>query len=163
MSVNQEMLEALTQCVASLAGYRREMYMVGLGDRVCDAEARAVEIISHAKDHTDDPVQVTNAAADVLAERRRQIEDEGWTPEHDDQHMQGQMALAAGNYALCAGFASKWNGGDTTLCKPAPQGWPWPRAWWKPTNSRRDLVKAAALILAEIERLDRMNSPEAGG
>jgi hypothetical protein len=27
--------------------------------------------------------------------------------------------------------------------------------WWKPTNRRRDLVKAGALILAEIERLDR--------
>ena len=27
--------------------------------------------------------------------------------------------------------------------------------WWKPTDCRRDLVKAGALILAEIERLDR--------
>lgn len=31
--------------------------------------------------------------------------------------------------------------------------------WWKPTNRRRDLVKAAALILAEIERLDRKDTP----
>jgi len=33
--------------------------------------------------------------------------------------------------------------------------WPWAEKWWKPKNERRDLVKAAALILAEIERLDR--------
>jgi hypothetical protein len=27
--------------------------------------------------------------------------------------------------------------------------------WWKPKDRRRDLVRAAALIIAEIERLDR--------
>ena len=36
-----------------------------------------------------------------------------------------------------------------------PVGWPWHRQWWKPKNARRDLVRAAALIVAEIERLDR--------
>lgn len=40
--------------------------------------------------------------------------------------------------------------------------WTWDRSWWKPTNRRRDLVKAGALILAEIERLDRA-APEAEG
>jgi len=34
-------------------------------------------------------------------------------------------------------------------------GWPWNMVWWKPKNYRRDLVKAAALLVAEIERLDR--------
>lgn len=33
--------------------------------------------------------------------------------------------------------------------------WPWPSKWWKPKSQRRDLVRAGALILAEIERLDR--------
>ena len=37
-----------------------------------------------------------------------------------------------------------------------PPSWPWVRRWWKPTDRRRDLVKAGALILAEIERLDRI-------
>jgi hypothetical protein len=41
------------------------------------------------------------------------------------------------------------------------QIWPWDRKWWKPTDRRRDLVKAAALILAEIERLDRATIKEA--
>ena len=90
---------------------------------------------------------VTAAAAAVLAERKRQVAAEGWTPGHDDEYEHGELADAAGCYALsselfdCAG--------------EPPRPWPWPDEWWKPTNRRRDLVKAGALILAEIERLDR--------
>ena len=46
---------------------------------------------------------------------------------------------------------------------PAPEVFPWEDAWWKPTTPRRDLVKAAALILAEIERLDRMAAEKQEG
>ena len=90
------------------------------------------------------------AAIDVLAERRRQIEGEGWTCEHDDAHTTGEMARAASCYALIAGSRARdlWRG-------VTPKFWPWDEEWWKPTDRRRDLVKAAALILAEIERLDR--------
>ncbi|MEG6417497.1 hypothetical protein QCN17_23095 [Enterobacter asburiae] len=92
------------------------------------------------------PVQ-SQAWRDVTAERQRQITVEGWTPEHDDEYEHGELADAAGCYALhseifdCAG--------------EPPRPWPWPDEWWKPTNRRRDLVKAGALILAEIERIDR--------
>ncbi|WP_173768955.1 hypothetical protein [Pseudazoarcus pumilus] len=89
----------------------------------------------------------TAAARDVLAERQRQIEAEGWTPEHDDEHSSGEMAAAAGCYAFHAAL-----GGWPDL---SPYLWPWDKAWWKPTTPRRTLVKAGALILAEIERLDR--------
>ncbi|MDN7541175.1 hypothetical protein QZM85_27925, partial [Burkholderia cenocepacia] len=89
--------------------------------------------------------EVTNAVRDVLAERRRQIEQEGWTPEHDDAHLTGDLALAAACYAIHG--SERWNH-DTFM-------WPWPKEWWKPTTPRRNLVKAGALILAEIERLDR--------
>lgn len=105
---------------------------------------------------------VTDAARDVLAERKRQVEAEGWTPGHDDQHLDGEIARAAGLYALIAGS-------DRTTYRNAVQGyglndfaaaamrlWPWDVSWFKPTNRRRDLVKAGALILAEIERLDRI-------
>lgn len=101
-------------------------------------------------------MDMTKAATDVLAERRRQIDVEGWTPAHDDQHVGGELARAAGNYAINAGAATALADGDTTLCSDAPYGWPWARKWWKPVNARRDLVKAAALILAEIERMDRL-------
>lgn len=97
--------------------------------------------------------ELTAAARDVLAERKRQVEAEGWTPEHDDQHTLGEMAMAAAAYALPqkpAGFIG--------------QIWPWGRQWWKPSRDpRRNLVKAGALILAEIERLDRAaRAAEAG-
>lgn len=86
------------------------------------------------------------AALDVLAERRRQMEREGWTPEHDDEHEDGELSRAAAAYAV-EGIV--WSHMPRSL-------WPWDMAsWYKPTTRRRNLVKAAALILAEIERLDR--------
>jgi len=98
-----------------------------------------------------EPVEVTAAARDVMAERQRQVEAEGWTPEHDDQHDKGEMARAGAGYAYHAGLS------DEQRAKGLPQGWPagWAFSWWKPSDRRRDLVKAGALILAEIERLDR--------
>ena len=75
---------------------------------------------------------------EIEAERRRQIDVEGWTPEHDDQHADGSLAQAAACYAI-----------------GSPLYWPWDCKWWKPKGERRDLVRAAALIVAEIERLDR--------
>lgn len=92
--------------------------------------------------------EVSAAARDVLAERARQVSQEGWTPEHDDQHEIGELADAAACYAGNAG-GYVWEGGWPG------EVWPWKECWWKPTTPRRDLVKAGALILAEIERLDR--------
>lgn len=84
------------------------------------------------------------AATDVLAERARQVGAEGWKPEHDDTHELGELAHAASCYALsAAGYAD------------AKNEWPWDEEYWKPSSARRDLVKAGALVLAEIERIDR--------
>ena len=87
----------------------------------------------------------TTAATDVLAERQRQITAEGWTPEHDDEYQHCEMAVAAACYIMA----------DDDPRADVPELWPWPSEWWKPTDVRRDLVKAGALILAEIERIDR--------
>lgn len=94
---------------------------------------------------------------EIAAERRRQVEAERWTEAHDDEHHDGSLAAAAACYAFMAS-----TGGET---KPAPRGcfsivqlmWPrsWSWGWWKPKDPRRDLVRAGALIVAEIERLDR--------
>ncbi|HHK4876623.1 hypothetical protein [Pseudomonas aeruginosa] len=94
---------------------------------------------------------VPQAWLDVQAERRRQITAEGWTPEHDDEHSHGQMARAAACYALAGSSAPN----DGTAALLVSLAWPWDEQWWKPTSTRRDLVKACALALAEIERLDR--------
>jgi len=101
--------------------------------------------------------QPTQAAQDVLAERQRQIDKEGWTPEHDDAHGGGEMSAAAGIYALhSGGYDMQHVSGDPSAF------WPWDKSWWKPSaDPRRSLVKAAALLLAEIERIDRAASAQA--
>ncbi|HGM8287340.1 TPA: hypothetical protein ACXI5N_000317 [Pseudomonas aeruginosa] len=104
---------------------------------------------------------VPQAWLDVQAERRRQITAEGWTPEHDDEHADGQMARAAACYALAGSSAPN----DGTAALLVSLAWPWDEQWWKPSTARRDLVKACALALAEIERLDRAcisQSPQPG-
>lgn len=97
------------------------------------------------------------AAADVLAERQRQVTAEGWSSKHDDQYKNTELAFAASCYAFHAAAAS-WDLEDDGIpydSHPVPKQWPWDPSWWKPTDARCDLVKAGALILAEIERIDR--------
>lgn len=36
----------------------------------------------------------------IATERQRQLDDEGWTPEHDDIHTLGELAVAGACYAL---------------------------------------------------------------
>lgn len=90
-------------------------------------------------------VGTSKAMDDVIAERLRQVNAEGWSYEHDDEHDEGELAMAAAAYCEHA-----INQDDNV-----PGFWPWPAGQWKPKDRRRDLVRAAALIIAEIERLDR--------
>ncbi|MFU7349567.1 hypothetical protein [Pseudomonas paraeruginosa] len=115
-----------------------------------DAENELAELLAAAPGKS-----VPQAWLDVQAERRRQVEAEGWTPEHDDAHSYGQMARAAACYALAGSSAPN----DGTAALLVSLAWPWDEQWWKPTSTRRDLVKACALALAEIERLDRAAAP----
>lgn len=104
------------------------------------------------------PVSEHSAAIkDVIAERQRQIREEGWTPELDDRYSSGELAGAAACYARytnARGWVFPTNPSDYQSAEE-PFDWPWAAEWWKPTDPRRDLVKAGALILAEIERQDR--------
>lgn len=92
----------------------------------------------------------------ITEERERQIAQEGWTPEHDDEHRRGELASAASAYTI----ASR----DMILGLP-PRGVAmaigsmyWPADWgeFKATEDVvRNLTKAGALIAAEIDRLQR--------
>lgn len=101
-------------------------------------------------------MELTKAAHDVLAERRRQVEQEGWTTGHDDMHAAGELERAAAAYCASAArpklYARKPGAAFTV-----PPLWPWDMRWWKPRDPRADLVRAGALILAEIERIDRQS------
>jgi len=94
----------------------------------------------------------------IAEERARQIQEEGWTAEHDDGHLTAELADAGALYALCAA-------GQVLETKDAlaqPVDWPWPREWWKPsTDPIRNLAKAGALIAAEIDRLLRIKDRQA--
>lgn len=109
---------------------------------------------------------MTQAAHDVIDERLRQQNVEGWTPEHDDQHAVGEIAKAAAAYAIVAALPDRLRANVSGNCSIENDGtlrvlWPWSRSWWKPKTRRQDLVRAAALLLAEIERLDRLEAKDA--
>lgn len=84
----------------------------------------------------------------IAQERQRQISVEGWTPEHDASHRWGQMSIAAACYAVEGTDASVSYPNDD----PEGSGWPWGADWWKPKDRVRNLVRAGALIAAEIDR-----------
>ena len=98
---------------------------------------------------------MSKANTDVLAERQRQIDVEGWTAEHDDKYNSAQMGHAAKAYADPFNTCSA--GHDVMQAYP-PSAWPFGSDWWKPKTYRENLVRAGALIIAEIERLDRKDS-----
>ena len=105
----------------------------------------------------------SRALLDVISERLRQVQGEGFHAFDDDFSTGGELARAALNYAAAAAVtvALAAKSYDT---KPPLRGWgpavdwPWDLAKWKPGAPRRMLVKAAALLLAEIERLDRLEA-----
>lgn len=75
---------------------------------------------------------------------------EGWTSEHDDSHVTDELTQAAICYAV---QSSKFDLGASEV------PWPWEPRHWKPCKDRvRNLVKAGALIAAEIDRLQRLNA-----
>jgi hypothetical protein len=90
----------------------------------------------------------------IAAERTRQVEVEGWTPEHDAEHAGESLALAACCYAAPPTMR-KWRiWSNTNPPKSVPVLWPWGPTFWKPSEDRvRELVKAGALIAAEIDRI----------
>ena len=104
----------------------------------------------------------TTAAYDVLVERWRQVEVEGYDIENDDAHVLGELGAYAAFYAMPpaardwpaeeTGYGATW--GEAII----PADWTAP----KPGDRRTELVKAGALVLSEIERLDRAAQLDGG-
>lgn len=92
----------------------------------------------------------------IAAERERQITAEGWTASHDDGHTKAELTVASNQYASFAAVQVRSEGKALPPEWFVPINWPWPRGWWKPSEDPiRNLVKAGALIAAEIDRLLR--------
>lgn len=103
----------------------------------------------------------------IAAERARQVSSEGWTPEHDDQHDNGELTSAAIAYAF--EVLERLDRDPSTAIDHGSHAfayWPWELEAFKPDRGPRDgdgpirnLVKAAALLAAEIDRLQRLRTP----
>jgi hypothetical protein len=88
----------------------------------------------------------------IAAERKRQIEVEGWTAEHDAAHTKGELAQAATCYVWEAALREALGG--NYYAGEIPTDWPFDPGWWKPTpGTIGNLIKAGALIASEIDRL----------
>ena len=87
----------------------------------------------------------------IAAERRRQRRVEGWTLANDDKHTHGELANAAAVYAATEPTIYRLDGDSM---------WPWNYKWLKKYkhDRKRQLVIAGALIVAELERLEREES-----
>lgn len=89
------------------------------------------------------PEQPLSGIELIQAERKRQIEREGYSTEHDQHHTYRDLVLAACAYLI-----------NDTLTEDGKHLWPWEPSEFKPHGSQRDLVRAGALIAAAIDRLE---------
>ena len=97
-------------------------------------------------------LDATNTAlAKIIWERARQLTQEGYSPAHDDEHTEGQLALLAAAYALSSRGEPDRDELSEIVSVLEPYAWP-----FKPNDPIRDLVRAGALILAELERRLRL-------
>lgn len=120
-------------------------------------------------------INLNLSGAELIAkERQRQIDKEGYTPEHDSHHIEGELAYAAICYANPRKkFIRKREGGaldaPVVTLDSGPDGpgeyyvlpetyWPFDIKDWKPVlGSRlREIAKAGAMLAAEGDRIRRM-------
>lgn len=96
---------------------------------------------------------------ELIAEERKHQENREFNAEHDARHRSGEINDAAICYAMAAAKLAR-GASEDYLESAVPAGmfpWPWEDEWWKPSASPvRNLVKAGALIAAEIDRLNRL-------
>lgn len=97
---------------------------------------------------------MTTGADLIAAERQRQIDVEGYTPEHDDRHV--GYGADTSQHAPMRRAALCYLRADRGAHSTPGTSWPWEQRDWKPSDDPiRNLVRAGALIAAEIDRLLR--------
>lgn len=97
-----------------------------------------------------DATPIAEAVEMIAEERVRQQTQEGYTRTHDDEHTEGQLALLAAAYALLS-RPNLYHYRHALINELGGYGWE-----VKSKDPIRDLVRAGALILAELERRLRL-------
>ncbi|MBF5006890.1 hypothetical protein [Diaphorobacter caeni] len=147
-------LDALvTYCPTCCGGFTAKADM-SRDEVIFDCGKTAGRVLATKASPADALDALSQAARDVVAERQRQISVKGWTSENDDEHVNDEIAALTCFYAMPEGVrewsAAETGYGDTWGDAIVPLGWDVDTG-----DRRRELVKSAALSLAEIERLDR--------
>jgi hypothetical protein len=94
----------------------------------------------------------SNGAVMIMAERIEQVEQHGYLPPDDLLYEQAELALAAKSY-LDTAIDMALRPDIVRAHGDFPESWPWPAETWRePTDRLKALVKAGALIAAEIDR-----------
>lgn len=123
---------------------------------------RCYDCIDRSKPQAVPANRPTGGIALIANERHRQIEKEGYTPEHDDSHDKGELIKACDAYLNIALYQIANNGLISAGCRyVSRQRWPWSEDSFEPSDDTiENLTKAAALIAAEIDRLQRLTPTE---
>lgn len=90
----------------------------------------------------------------IAAERERQLTAEGFSRESDQEYLRGELAKAATAYVQLAAMDLEAGTRDHIAWHGPAAVWPWAPEWWRPVDARRDLVRAGALIAAQIDLID---------
>ncbi len=106
---------------------------------------------------THDVMRTKKAIDAFTLARARQVVNHGFTSAKDDRYRSGELAEAAACYALAA----------TESRDTLNSIYPWGLDSFKPSGEvdgegrKRDIEKAGALLMAEWERLDRLQEKRA--
>lgn len=101
----------------------------------------------------------TRAVKDILSERFRQKNVKKYNEMNDDLYEQNELLRAAQSYlnhVVGRGWVYDSENHSKYVEEDVPDFFPWENVYWKPKNPRQDLIRVAALIIAEIERMDRV-------
>lgn len=153
ISYDSEVSARARNLEAELAASRREIDWLVKAAQAAQAEAaREAQRRLEAEVARDEAAPTSAVLDEIGRERDRVRDDEGFDAVHDDEHTDGSIACAAACYAMPEAVRMKVADKDG---RSVPVHWPWSADAWKPGDRRRELIKAAQLIVAEIERLDR--------
>lgn len=94
----------------------------------------------------------------INTERHRQLDEEGYSAEHDNENNKGELAFAAIAYLFATQSDRVAHDDGCVYFSKATSYWPWDPCLLKPKDRIANLVRAGALIAAEIDRLQRLQN-----